>query len=99
VISVFEPSTYTTLFRSLMSSLRQSGQVRLLSSITARARSGSIHSEPPVYPKCPKLLGEKELPACDGGAGVSHPRAREVPGGEVRSEEHTSELQSPDHLV
>src|SRR5580698_4687143 len=44
-------------------------------------RSGSIHSDVPVYPRWPKERGPKYFPDCDGDEGVSHPRAREVPAG------------------
>src|SRR5438067_12336809 len=47
----------------------------------ARLRSASIQSDVPVYPQCPNDRGEKCLPDCDGEDGVSHPSARDVPGG------------------
>src|SRR5258708_8928744 len=39
------------------------------------------------------------LPYCHGGAYRGRRRCVPVGHGHVRSEEHTSELQSPDHLV
>ena len=33
-----------------------------------------------MYPKWPKDLAERYFPDCDGEEGVSHPKAREVPG-------------------
>src|SRR5258708_20629320 len=45
-------------------------------------------------------LDDLALSVCGGGThGRSHRRSRRRAGGEGRSEEHTSELQSPDHLV
>ncbi len=46
-------------------------------------RSGSIHSDVPVYPKCPYECAEKYFPDWDGAEGVSQPKAREVPAGAV----------------
>ena len=61
----------------------RSGQVRLVSRVTLSRRSGSIQSDVPVKPRCPKDRGEKCLPDDEGCEGVSHPRAREVPAGVV----------------
>jgi len=66
----------------LIAWFEQSGQVRLVSRVTDNCRSGSIHKEVPVYPKCPNEFGEKYFPDCDGTDGVSQPRALEVPAGE-----------------
>src|SRR3954454_19955258 len=60
----------------------QSGQVRLVSKVTESCRSGSIHKDVPVYPRWPNELAEKYFPDCDGGDGVSHPSARDVPDGD-----------------
>ena len=59
-----------------------SGQVRLVSSTIASCRFGSIHSDVPVYPKCPNESGEKYSPDWDGIDGVSQPRVRVVPAGD-----------------
>ena len=58
------------------------GQVRLVSSVTESWRVGSIHSEVPVNPRCPKDDGLKYFPDDDGCDGVSQPKAREVPCGD-----------------
>src|ERR1700735_2183939 len=53
------------------------GFTRFVSRITKRSRSGSIQSDVPVKPVCPKLLAEKYWPADEvGGVGTSHPRVR-----------------------
>lgn len=65
-----------------MASFLQSGQVRLVSNVMDSWRSGSIHSEVPVNPKCPNERLEKYFPDWDGDDGVSQPRAQDVPGGE-----------------
>src|SRR6266404_7354446 len=59
----------------------QSGQVRLVSSVTERACSGSIQSEVPVYPRWPYDVGEKYCPDCEGDEGVSQPSVLELPAG------------------
>src|SRR3954464_11069130 len=64
-----------------MAWLRESGQVRFVSSVTEICRSGSIQREVPVYPRWPKDRGEKYCPDCDGAEGVSQPSAREVSAG------------------
>ncbi len=57
-------------------SLARVGFTRLVSSTTKSLRSGSIHSDVPVKPVWPKLLGEKYSPEEEGGAGTSQPSAR-----------------------
>src|ERR1700730_3050751 len=66
-----------------MALLVQSGQVRLVSKVIENWRTGSIHSEVPVYPRCPNEVAEKYFPDCEGEEVVPDPSAREVPGGET----------------
>src|SRR5664279_4895700 len=67
----------------LMACELRSGQVRLVSSVTLSWRSGSIHKDVPVKPRCPKERGDKCAPDDEGLDGVSQPNAREVPTGEA----------------
>src|SRR6185295_2364248 len=45
-----------------------------------RSRSGSIHSDVPVYPTLPNAAGDIAVPHDEVGSIVSHPSARELPG-------------------
>src|SRR5579884_2380664 len=65
-----------------MALFEESGHIRFVSNVTDICCSGSIHSEVPVYPRCPKDDFEKYLPDCDTPEGVSQPSAREVSPGE-----------------
>src|ERR1039458_676399 len=56
-------------------------------------RSGSIHKDVPVYPRCPKERDEKYFPDCEGAKGVSQPRAREVPSGADSRRENSSTVE------
>src|SRR5258708_25283295 len=77
---------YTTLFRSLV---RYLFATRLTSAgVTARVFWYSVRKYPGSPWNAAPLASWKALPRFD-----SSPRTNE------RSEEHTSELQSPDHLV
>src|ERR1700675_2587615 len=68
----------------------QSGQERLVSKLIESWRSGSIHMDVPVYPRCPKERSEKYFPDCEGAEGVSQPSAREVPSGADSRREKSS---------
>src|SRR5215469_15832501 len=58
----------------------RSGHVRLVSRVTDSLRSGSIHKDVPVKPRCPNAVGEKNRPEDDSGRErVSQPSARVVP--------------------
>jgi len=46
----------------LMAWFAQSGQVRLVSKVIESSRLGSIHSDVPVKPRCPKERGPKYFP-------------------------------------
>src|SRR5947208_4294349 len=75
---------YTTLFRSVGSMPNLSAASRKLTPITLAAGSPTaLTNSPPISLKQP-------------AASVFHTN---VTGAAERSEEHTSELQSPDHLV
>src|SRR5664279_4925182 len=68
----------------------RSGQMRLESIVTLSRRSGSIHRDVPVKPRCPKEREEKYWPDVDGSEGVSQPRERDVPSGDVSRRVNTS---------
>src|SRR5258708_27040048 len=78
---------YTTLFRSISAAARQ----RLQADVTANAML-EVHDVVALL-----QVGEVNVKQGAGSLGV----ARFQPPGtlDFRSEEHTSELQSPDHLV
>src|SRR5258708_31626495 len=79
---------YTTLFRSLFRDGGSGGEAR-------RIDADEVDQ---TGPSPPALLGDDEVPEGFSWSLQLGPDARGV-GLEVRSEEHTSELQSPDHLV
>src|SRR5207244_13534897 len=85
-----------------------------ISSSTESIRAGPPHQEAGPYFfiawQCPRLPSPVERPRCQNAADAGSPidtwaRNRRATGfatarsGSIRSEEHTSELQSPDHLV
>src|SRR5207244_12823977 len=92
------PFPYTTLFRSARE--RPSG----ISLLRRRGRSSfpKSSSSPLVLPRAEALRCARSLPSfCSCLLSCSPPLPQTLPSpwGTRRSEEHTSELQSPDHLV
>src|SRR5207244_10551432 len=87
---------YTTLFRSDRSdeegcrSPAGDARKRLLAAHGERRRAGEAHAF------APKTILLDDPVGVDDDAGL---RRRQVQRARRRSEEHTSELQSPDHLV
>src|SRR5258708_23086399 len=69
---------YTTLFRSIRESSRESNSAR------CSGHCGCSLGRCTVRPQAPVCRPHRAVTKCSSG---------------VRSEEHTSELQSPDHLV
>src|SRR5439155_17587092 len=55
-------------------------QTRFVRSTKYRSRAGSIHSDVPVNPACPKADEDIFVPHEEVGSIVSHPSARELPG-------------------
>src|SRR5258708_30330654 len=81
---------YTTLFRSVLSranGMRELRQPRLQPIDCGIFERAQIRRQ---------LAAERVVPLAELGAELEQPRQAV---GTLRSEEHTSELQSPDHLV
>src|SRR5256886_13170651 len=79
---------YTTLFRSLLKRVRDYAQVRAGGRITA-----------PVAGEALKRLDVDEFGLDDMDGRILKTIIEQFEGGPVRSEEHTSELQSQSNLV
>src|SRR5207244_8837764 len=88
---------YTTLFRSLSAVM-----VHVLAQSIGRLAVFSVDALQIVIPLSPLQLSQRLLIRLGCGKLASQQRVERIDGGSryaQRSEEHTSELQSPDHLV
>src|SRR5207244_10582121 len=87
---------YTTLFRSYpdRGSRRRGASVRAGSHVRGRDEHEAVRGgADPVASRGPRVAAPRARPVHVAREGSAHPLLR------PRSEEHTSELQSPDHLV
>src|SRR5207244_10865634 len=88
------PFPYTTLFRSwVVIAFDRTFDYAKLNTALQAVRGGARLIATNPDPTCPTEEGE--IPDCAGMIAA----VEAVTGVRVRSEEHTSELQSPDHLV